>query len=370
MIFEGIPGVKTLMDDIIAWRSIKDEDDAQLRQVLDVTQYVNLKLSKEICVKTLTFIGDVILEEGVTPDPRKMSAIENMEKSQNKEEAANLLFDINQSTEDLIVTKPLDRETTDGYILRVHANNSAWDVNTDVTIFVTDINDNAPQFIEPFYNKTIPEPTVKEMFVLNVSVTDRDLDYNGSILYFLEQQNEFLQINATTGEIFTKEFISLQNTLKTALTTTKLSLLYASLTSSITAGNNGRYFTIGNCTGLLTLARTLDFEMDSVYSLQINGQDGGWISKTASAKVVIHVQDANDTPAEFCENACLSTIAENSPWGTTVLKLNATDNDTGIHAEINYTIEDGNTELFFIRPQTGIITLSNRSSMTGNLKNF
>ncbi|XP_051882576.1 protocadherin Fat 4-like isoform X2 [Pristis pectinata] len=438
------------------------------------------------------------------------------------DQTATLPFDINQSTGDLTVTRPLDRETTDRYVLRVHANDSAWDVNTDVTIFVTDINDNTPQFIKPFYSTTIPEPTEKEMFVLTVSATDPDHDCNGNIFYFFQQPNEFLRINATTGEIFTKEFISLKNTDNNSSDHNKIKFIVIAsdlgeqpnlsettvavtvvthndyspiflphrqmipvpvnlalgtrvtklvtvdkdssgkvvyfitenngsfpfgieqysgwifvtktlassvskvftitvtaadegtpplssnttinfviteenrftpqfytlevsfyipedqpvgsvignvtasdadqginghVTYSIIAGNKGGYFTIGNTTGLLTLVRSLDFEMDSVYSLQIYGQDGGWISKTGSVKVVILVQDVNDNLPAFCENAFFASIAENSPCGTTVLKLNATDNDTGIHAEINYAIEDGNTELFFIDPQTGIITV-------------
>ncbi|KAK2879315.1 hypothetical protein Q8A73_006228, partial [Channa argus] len=50
-----IPGVETMMDDII-------------------TRGVNLKLNKDKCefgVNTLTFVGDVVSEEGARPDPRK-----------------------------------------------------------------------------------------------------------------------------------------------------------------------------------------------------------------------------------------------------------------------------------------------------------
>ncbi|KAJ8364813.1 hypothetical protein SKAU_G00136440 [Synaphobranchus kaupii] len=93
-IFEHLPGVATMMDDIIVWGSTKTEHDTRLRQVLDRTRSVNLKLNKDKCefaVKTLTFIGDVVSEEGVRPDPRKTSAIEHMEKPQNKEEVRRFL---------------------------------------------------------------------------------------------------------------------------------------------------------------------------------------------------------------------------------------------------------------------------------------
>uniref|UniRef100_A0A674NW69 Gypsy retrotransposon integrase-like protein 1 n=1 Tax=Takifugu rubripes TaxID=31033 RepID=A0A674NW69_TAKRU len=94
MIFEHIPGVETMMDDIIVWGSTREEHDRRLRQVLDKTREVNLKLNKDKCefgVKSLTFVGDVVSEEGVKPDPRKTSAINNMERPTNKDEVRRFL---------------------------------------------------------------------------------------------------------------------------------------------------------------------------------------------------------------------------------------------------------------------------------------
>ncbi len=93
MIFEHLPGVETMMDDIIVWGSNRQEHDARLRQVLELIRQSNLKLNKEKCefaVKSLTFVGDVLSEEGVRPDPRKTSAIVNMERPQNKEEVKEI----------------------------------------------------------------------------------------------------------------------------------------------------------------------------------------------------------------------------------------------------------------------------------------
>lgn len=85
MIFEHIPRVETMMDDIIVWGAT--------REVLDKTREVNLKLNKDKCefgVKSHTFVGDVS-EEGVKPDPRKTSAINNMERPTNKDEVRRFL---------------------------------------------------------------------------------------------------------------------------------------------------------------------------------------------------------------------------------------------------------------------------------------
>lgn len=69
------------MDDIIVWGSTKTEHDMRLRNVLEATRKVNLKLIKKKCqlgVKELTFVGDILSSEGIRPDPRKVSACENM----------------------------------------------------------------------------------------------------------------------------------------------------------------------------------------------------------------------------------------------------------------------------------------------------
>lgn len=83
-----------MMDDIIVWGTTREEHDERLRQVLDKTREVNLKLNKDKCefgVKTLTFVGDVLSEEGVKLDPRKTSAINNMERPNNKDEVRRFL---------------------------------------------------------------------------------------------------------------------------------------------------------------------------------------------------------------------------------------------------------------------------------------
>ena len=82
------------MDDVIVWGANKEEHDARLRKVLNVVKDANLKLKKEKCefgVSQLTFIGDLLSDSGVKPDPSKVSAIENMEKPTCKAELQRFL---------------------------------------------------------------------------------------------------------------------------------------------------------------------------------------------------------------------------------------------------------------------------------------
>lgn len=66
-----------------------------MRKDLDQkTTRVNLKLNQDKCefgVKSLTFLGDVVSEEEVKPEPRETSAMNNMERPTNKDEVRRFL---------------------------------------------------------------------------------------------------------------------------------------------------------------------------------------------------------------------------------------------------------------------------------------
>ena len=96
--FQHIPGVNTMMDDVIVWGSTQKEHDDRLKQVLSTARQHNLKLNKDKCefsVKKLTFIGDVISDQGVSPDPKKVSAILNMERPTCRQDVQRFMGMIN-----------------------------------------------------------------------------------------------------------------------------------------------------------------------------------------------------------------------------------------------------------------------------------
>ncbi len=79
--FEDLDGVDTSMDDIIIAGDDTESHDKLLIKVLDRVREKNLKLNKEKCqlgVSQLVFLGDLITKNGLRPDPKKVSAIQNM----------------------------------------------------------------------------------------------------------------------------------------------------------------------------------------------------------------------------------------------------------------------------------------------------
>uniref|UniRef100_A0A673FQT2 FAT atypical cadherin 4 n=1 Tax=Sinocyclocheilus rhinocerous TaxID=307959 RepID=A0A673FQT2_9TELE len=440
---------------------------------------------------------------------------------------ASLPFIIHPSTGDITISRPLNREDTDHYIAKVSAHDSGWTVSTDVTIFVTDVNDNAPKFSKPSYYLDYPELTEVGSIVTQVSATDPDEGFNGKIFYFIRSQTEHFRINSSSGEIFIKQQLRYQNssghnninvnrhsfivtasdrgikplmsettviinvvdsndnpptfessfyftpvtksvkvgttllkvtahdhkdfglnseieyavsggnssskfrldkqtgsvTVASSLTadTNKVYLLEITasdkgnpplsakttvkiavteenhhtpefsqnqvtvtvsegltvgtairtlsardkdkdkqmnglVTYNISSGNDDGLFSINSQTGVLSLAKPLDYETKQKHELRVSATDGGWIAKTSYVTVNVLVTDVNDNPPVFDPVEYFPVVQENVPSGTTVVKMNATDKDSGPNALMAYVIQSSDSDLFIIDPNTGIIT--------------
>lgn len=64
--------------------------------------------------------------------------------------------------------------------------------------------------------------------------------------------------------------------------------------------------------------------------------------------------DVNDNAPEFTKTVYHASVLENTTEGTEVLKLLATSRDSGVNAEISYSIIGGNEHnMFQINPKTG-----------------
>uniref|UniRef100_A0A9J8BR92 FAT atypical cadherin 4 n=1 Tax=Cyprinus carpio carpio TaxID=630221 RepID=A0A9J8BR92_CYPCA len=440
---------------------------------------------------------------------------------------ASLPFIIHPSTGDITISRPLNREDTNHYIAKVSAHDSGWTVSTDVTIFVTDVNDNAPRFSKPSYYLDYPELTEVGSIVTQVSATDPDEGFNGKIFYFIRSQTEYFRINSSSGEIFVKQQLRYQNssghsninvnrhsfivtasdrgikplmsettviinvvdsndnpptfessfyftpvtksvkvgtkllkvtahdhkdfgmnseieyavsggnssskfrldkqtgsvtvassltadtnkvylleitasdkgnpplsaktTVKIAVTeenhhTPEFSQNQVTVTVSegltvgtairtvsardkdkdkqlnglvmynISSGNDEGLFSIHSQTGVLSLAKPLDYETKQKHELRVSATDGGWIAKTSYVTVNVLVTDVNDNPPVFDPVEYFPVVQENVPSGTTVVKMNATDKDSGPNALMAYVIQSSDSDLFIIDPNTGIIT--------------
>ncbi|KAF7641719.1 hypothetical protein LDENG_00273990, partial [Lucifuga dentata] len=111
---------------------------------------------------------------------------------------------------------------------------------------------------------------------------------------------------------------------------------------------------------ILQLQTPLDRETSSSYKLLLTAIDGGKPPKSGTMEILISVLDVNDNMPVFTKDVYSAVINENSPIGTVVIQVNATDLDEGLNGEISYSFVNENSnvpQLFDLDPSTGEITV-------------
>jgi len=90
--------VAAIQDDIIVYRRTVAEIDAVLQRVFETIAKSGLKLNEKKCEirkPKICYFGSVISEEGVSPDPEKAKAIQELPAPQNVQELRQVLGMIN-----------------------------------------------------------------------------------------------------------------------------------------------------------------------------------------------------------------------------------------------------------------------------------
>ncbi|XP_049330773.1 protocadherin alpha-8-like [Astyanax mexicanus] len=134
-------------------------------------------------------------------------------------------FSLIQSSQEniysLITKSSLDREKTSQYDITLNAKDAGHPPLSSIktlTVFVSDVNDNSPEFSLNPYTFYVPENNVPGMSMFSVSAHDLDLDENGVISYHIvrdtAEENKhlsFLNINPETGEIYALKRFDFEN---------------------------------------------------------------------------------------------------------------------------------------------------------------
>ncbi|XP_072001801.1 protocadherin gamma-B1-like isoform X35 [Engystomops pustulosus] len=211
--------------------------------------------------------------------------------------ATKQYFNIHLNNGDLIVSERIDREALCGAKLSCFINLEAVTENPltfyTITIEIQDVNDNAPTFSNKYYNISISESVLPVVHFPLDNAEDPDIGTN-SIQRYTLTSNEYFNI----GERTSKDGIKYPE---------------------------------------IILEKLLDREKLSFYDLTLTASDGGKPSKTGTAIIRITVQDVNDNFPAFMKDTYQIRLPENSPIGSLVVQLNATDEDEGTNGLISYS---------------------------------
>lgn len=116
------------------------------------------------------------------------------------------MFIVDQHTGQIITTAPLDREKTASYSFEVCAADSSpadpRNSTVKVTVYIQDVNDNAPFFIQDPLIINVSASSVSSHRVLaTMRAEDKDFGANGSVFYRFSRPMRGFTINSLTGDI-------------------------------------------------------------------------------------------------------------------------------------------------------------------------
>jgi len=97
-IFEGLPGIHAIVDDILIHGRSRSEHDENLRRALDRARDKGVKFNPDKCIVGATevpFFGHVISSQGLKPDNAKIDAILKLKTPETRAELESLLGMVN-----------------------------------------------------------------------------------------------------------------------------------------------------------------------------------------------------------------------------------------------------------------------------------
>ncbi|XP_029556900.1 protocadherin beta-16 isoform X24 [Salmo trutta] len=226
--------------------------------------------------------------------------------------------DINVNTGELIVAETIDREELCGpkvscslkYELVLE---KPLELHR-ITVQIQDINDNSPRFPNARIDLEIRESADKGARYPLDEPHDSDIGLNGIQSYSLER-NAYFMLDVQTSS------------------------------------DGGKY-------GELVLEKELDREQQQEVSLLLTAVDGGTPQRSGTVVIHVTVLDANDNKPVFSQTVYKVRLPENSPTGTVVVAVSASDEDEGANGEVSYEfnrISDKAAKLFSIDKKTGEI---------------
>ncbi|XP_015979641.2 protocadherin-12 [Rousettus aegyptiacus] len=264
----------------------------------------------------------------------------------------------NGNTYMLLTNATLDREQWPKYTLTLLAQDQGpqpLSAKEQLSIQISDANDNAPVFEKSRYEVSTRENNLPSLHLITIRAHDADLGVNGQISYRIQDSpvSYLVAIDSDTGEV--------------------------------------------------TAQRSLDYEQMVDFEFQVIAEDSGQPQLTSSISVWVSLLDANDNAPEVIYpilndgKASLSVLVNAStghllvpietpnglgPAGTDIPQVAthisqpfllvtfvARDADSGANGEVLYSIRHGNeARLFVLSPYLGqlFINITNASSLIGS----
>ena len=326
-------------------------------------------------------------------------------------------FAIDPQTGHLKTKSSLDRESRASYLFEVHISDDKrrdWTCKSEVEILLSDVNDESPKFSSTQYSVNVPEDSTVGIIVGKVTATDADLGANRRVRYTLQTKSEEFEIDEKNGiirlaktldreskqvynltvkaydsgasQLFSSAYFivnvldindnppefqrqayfanisenaSIGDEVLKVFATSKDTGINAEIKYLISSGNENGTFVINSKSGVISVAKELDYETVREYFMTIRAEDGGIPMLSSEAHVTIKVNDINDISPQFVQRSYDIVIREDSFVGDRIIQLVAIDSDSAENANLSYSFSGGSLSYkeFQIDPISGIITV-------------
>ncbi|NXA88487.1 PCD23 protein, partial [Melanocharis versteri] len=231
-------------------------------------------------------------------------------------------FKMNSDSGELVTAASLDRETQEVFSIKDREDISNFTLviechdlgspsrssTAQLHLTVLDENDHSPLFAKTQYQISVTEDLEEGSAVLDLSASDEDAGLNGEVTYSL--------IDDTYGA-----------------------------------------FAIDSVTGSIVTTKALDRETKSQYTFRAVASDCSTHSPRSTTVMTILIQDVNDNVPKFEQSYYKASVWEGQSPKTDVIQVFATDLDSGLNGETEYSILSGNENAtFLIDSARGILT--------------
>uniref|UniRef100_A0A8C2K4V8 Photoreceptor cadherin n=1 Tax=Cyprinus carpio TaxID=7962 RepID=A0A8C2K4V8_CYPCA len=226
-------------------------------------------------------------------------------------------FSVEPKSGNMTLIQTLDREVQDEIVAFVTITDGRNKVVENVRVFITDANDEKPEFLNLPFVVDVPEDAASGSSIYRVQAIDRDLGSGGSVTYYLQ-----------------------------STPSTK--------------------FTIDGHSGVLRIraGESLDYELSRTHFVTVVAKDGGgkyhgkYQVMTSTAIITINVLDTQDSPPLFVGTPYFGYVYEVSVPGSEIFTVFAKDGDQNNPNAMHYSILSGSDGFFIINSSSGCISLT------------
>ncbi|NXI63860.1 PCD23 protein, partial [Anseranas semipalmata] len=313
----------------------------------------------------------------------------------------NKSFILDKITGLLSTAQLLDREVQEHYSLTVMAiddGSPALSATQVLTIIVLDVNDERPIFLQQLYETAVHENQDPGELLIKVEAIDRDAGRNSLLQYEILPGTgyEKFRMNSDNGELVTAVSLDRETqevfSIKGRPSRSSTALLYVTVldendhnpvfaknqyhisvredleegsvildvfASDKDDGLNGEVtylliddtfgaFAIDSVTGSIVTTKALDRETKSQYTFRVVASDCSTHLPRNSTVITVLIQDVNDNVPKFEQRCYRALVWEGQTPKTDIVQIFATDPDSGLNGETEYSILSGNENATFL----------------------